>query len=108
MTPLLVVFVLCFIPLTYLLVGYGLLTRWYSSLEGWVLFSLIGASWGNFALGLLTLALPDLFGPGQPLEWTRWVGRIPIILVLWGLVIVFVRAQKRTDDRRIPRRSDRG
>ena len=104
MTALLVIFVLCFIPASILLVGYGLLTRWYSSLEGRVFFGLIATTWTNFLLGLATLAWPDWFGTDGPLEWTRVAGRVPIVVVLWGLVWVFFRAQKRGEARRLERR----
>ena len=85
-------FIAGLIPAVALFIGYGLLTDWWKTFTGRVLFGLIATITVSYALSSFTLLWPGFWhGPG---ELTRVLIRFAVAAVLWGLWAVWVRARR--------------
>ena len=85
-------FVAGLIPAVALLIGYGLLTDWWKTFTGRVLFGLIAVTAVSYGLSSFTLLWPGFWqGPG---ELARVIIRFAVAAVLWGLWAVWVRARR--------------
>lgn len=86
-------FVAGLIPAVALFVGYGLLTDWWKTFTGRVLFGLVVVVLASYLLSTVTLIWRD-FWQGGPGELARVVIRFGIAAVLWGLWAVWVRSRR--------------
>lgn len=86
-------FIAGFVPSIILLVMYGLMTAWYRTFTGWVLFGLIFVTVVSYGLSSIVLLWPNYWrdGPGEP---ARIIIRWLVASVLWGLLVVFIRSRK--------------
>lgn len=83
-----------FIPAALLVGLYGFRTDWWKSFTGRVLFGLIITTAISYGFTIMVLVWPDFWNDDRG-ELIRVIVRFVVAAVLWGLLAVFVRAQRR-------------
>lgn len=82
------------IPAITLLILYGLGVRWEETATGRWVFTLISITAVSYGTSSVVALFPQWFHDG-PGDWWRIIIRFIIAVALWGLLVIFIRAQKR-------------
>lgn len=87
-------FITALVPSVILLALYGFRTRFWSSETGWAFFWLIVVVVASYGLSLVSLIFGEWANSDGGM-WVRALSRFGIAAVLWNLLRVFLRAQRR-------------